>query len=92
MVIIITSLIIIIIHHYNITHHDLIIRPEVQEPAPVTEDQLAELSEVSSENVIMNHESNLYIFCAPGDDAARHRRGGSGDQGQDAVSQPPLRH
>ena len=31
-------------------------------------------------------------FCAAGDDAARHRRGGGGDQGQDAVSQPPLRH
>ena len=36
-----------------ITHHEIITRPEVQEPAPVTEDQLAELSEVSSEPVIM---------------------------------------
>ena len=29
----------------SLIHHD-ITRPEVQEPAPVTEDQLAELSEV----------------------------------------------
>ena len=37
------------------THHGIITRPEVQEPAPVTEDQLAELSEVSSfHHFIMN--------------------------------------
>ena len=39
-----------------------IIRPEVQEPAPVTEDQLAELSEVRSK--ILNSMINLsFDFC-----------------------------